>query len=437
MFNERARSVALSLTALICWSTTSVTHGMQPFLCAAKKLFQAIEQQNITKIKNIVAWHPAVLRCNHTDATTVCTPLGAAIVTGNLAIIKYLVRKGLSFSYVATNKKTGEDFSAIGFCIAVCAKKEPLLDYFLQMEADLDCGRQDRDKLWSALALAIEQEDLALCKYLCAKGANIEAVFTDYLRSHTALHMAIKTSNIALIDFFIEQGARLDLVHDYYGGCYSEQYTALDSAIRNFARHGASPETMVIIKHLLDAGAATKYRYKNVGCEASVLWTLLLFRNRPHLPLVKLLVQYGAPVTEQRTDRYLHTLALQYGWHTIADYLEAACNYLEQNIICLRWKTDYFHLATLHEKIGDMRDLFATKNGQSMATEDLISLLSAAKHRNAPHGLYELLWLMRPEKKLVRFLEGHNKYLEYCQKSGLCEILRRRTFVDAYFSWKR
>ena len=233
--------------------------------------------------------------------------LSIACESENIEIVKILIKYGAKIYSETERESEWEDFCEVKNPI-ICACKNgnvDILNFLVDNGANLDI----RDRNGNTLVdIAIYNNNIDILKYLVSKVKTV----------NLNLHAACNIGNTEIVKYLIEKGANINQ--------------------RQFKTHGQTPieaagNNLEIIRLLLSLGAKPSlFGIKYETCYCDGVWFTTDIDTKEILPAIKLLIDSGADVNEERKNDMGNysplTLAIYgYDYNAVKYLVEKGANY--------------------------------------------------------------------------------------------------------------
>ncbi|RYP33857.1 hypothetical protein DL767_004587 [Monosporascus sp. MG133] len=159
----------------------------------------------------------------------------------------------------------------------------------------------------SALAAAVDQENVDLATHLIKAGANVHEL-TNHFAARTALQLAAEIGHLKLVDILLDAGADVNTSPNSNGGATALQCAAIGGHLE-------------VARRLLRAGANINAK----GAEEDGRTALEGAAEHGRLEMVHLLLERGARLMGIYTSQYVQAVALakENGHNAVARFLES------------------------------------------------------------------------------------------------------------------
>ena len=178
---------------------------------ALEELFEAIENNNIEKVKKLVENRAANINAKYVRFHHKYNNKYALIIASereNWEMVKYLVEHGADVNY---EYKDGYNKFKTALIIASSHGYLEIVRYLVEHGADVNYKYED-DYNKTVLMLASMRGKLGVVKCLVENGADINAKDKD---GKTALIYALINRQLRIVAYFIEKGVNINARYDY------------------------------------------------------------------------------------------------------------------------------------------------------------------------------------------------------------------------------
>ena len=289
-----------------------------------EELFEAIENNNIEKVKNIVESEVPVV-----DAECINKALSIATKQKYWELVKYLIEKGADVNTKAEYERETalilasekENLEMVKYLVEKGASNINDALRIASNKGNLEIVKYLVEKgasnINQALTVALEEKDLELIKYLIEHGANVDYDYDNKVK--TALIIASETGNFDMVKYLVEKGADINAFDDW------DSISALMMA----SRFGY----LEIVKYLVENGA-------NINAKDYNGWSALMYASTMgYSQIVKYLIEKGANKEEESGNSQEPKLVEKYLFAT------------------LKGKIDGKHDITINIQISDVNSL--------------------------------------------------------------------------------
>ena len=281
-----------------------------------EQIISASRNGNLNKVKELLA-KGADINAGNKDGEYPTSPLYEAIDTGNIELIKFLIRHGADVNFEDYNCGEGDcsgDPSS-PLIKAIKADNKDIVELLLDKGANIDMEVHSGDDLgMTALRAAVEKNNKEIIDLLLRRGskdifvtlarpdllpallANGADINSKDLYSQTVANVAKKKQNSKLMQLFSSHGAEEATSEDFpYAETdgYFHAWNNLDRQLVVACKTGDLPLVKILLQYGADINTVTEEQFSNESDTP-----LICAAESGNYELVKLLLDSGADVNK-------------------------------------------------------------------------------------------------------------------------------------------